>query len=242
MGILEILGPKKTIGAWFQLGSLQIFGLVSDYPFSYLVIDHEHGSRDNIEKFPIYKKTNQKLLLRTSSRDVTFYSWVLDIGYDGIILANVKSSHDIHNLLSGTNYGPRGLRGLGYSFANLYSKSISNYDKFTPLIGIQVESVSGLNCFDEILNLYSDNIDFAMLGPYDLSLDIGCPGDFSSEKYQLYEKRFLSICGKNSLKKGIHIVKYSHEGLLKAIDENYDIYFISTDSRLLVENLNNIFL
>lgn len=233
---------KQKIGSWLQLGSTKVFEILQKYDFDFHVIDLEHGSHNDLEIFPSVNKTKKKLFVRVSSRDSKFYSWLLDIGYDGIILSDVRSTDEIDSLISGSFFRPIGSRGIGYCSKNNFGKDMEPFlkNKMKPIIGIQIESLEGLSVLEKHSNKYKNTIDFYILGPYDISSSIGKPGEFNSLEYLNVVERFNKIIEKNDLQKGTHVVNTSQKDLQKARSDNYNYIAFSTDGKILIDSLENI--
>ena len=226
-------------GAWIQLGSLDVFRIINEFPFDYIVIDHEHGIRQNIELFPLLKE-NTKLLCRTKSRDTSFFSWLLDVGYDGIVLADVRDEDEVVELIRATYFEPFGNRGLGFSRQNRFSMDIKKYTEFNPILGLQFESEQGIKKMSAILDKAAKQIFFCMLGPYDLSKNLGIPGDFKSKTFLHQASRFRKHIEKFKIKVADHYVGSELQNLNEMEGLN-DILFYETDSKFIINSLYKIF-
>lgn len=231
------------LGAWLQLGSVHVFKIMANYNFDFYVIDLEHGSHDGIELFPLLKRTDSKLYVRVSTRSIDKYKWFFDIGYDGIILSDVKSHEDVDALVRSSYFPPIGNRGVGYCARNGFGKDISNYleNNSNPFLAIQIESVQGVNCLENILNLYHEKISACFLGPFDLSCDLGITGDFLNPIFQNQKQKYLEILKKfNNTGKGIHVVSNDFNEVLDSSSNGYNFIAYSTDGLLLQNSLNQI--
>ena len=61
--------------------------------------------------------SNKIVLARISLSDIKNIPKILDLGIDGVIIANIKTENDILNIYRLSNYPPLGERGL--SFLNI---------------------------------------------------------------------------------------------------------------------------
>lgn len=232
-----------NLGAWLQLGSENVFKIMSSFNFDFYVIDLEHGSHNSVEVFPLIKRLDSKLYLRVSTRSSSQYKWFLDLGYDGIILSDVRSIDDVKSLIESSFFPPLGKRGVGYCARNVFGKDMSNYldNNAKPFIGIQIESIEGINCMESILDFYGDKINVCLLGPYDLSCDIGVFGDFKNKAFLLEQDRYFNILNNyNSIGKGIHVVGTDFNEVLSCSNKGYNFIAFSTDGLLLQNSLNQI--
>jgi 2-keto-3-deoxy-L-rhamnonate aldolase RhmA len=232
-----------NFGTWVQLGSQNVFNILSSYKFDFYVIDLEHGSHESIETFPFLKRSDSKLYIRVSTRNTADYKWLLDIGYDGIILSDVRNVDDVKFIVNSAYFPPIGNRGVGFCAKNSFGKNINNYieNNNSPFIGIQVESVEGIDNLEKILNLYREQINACFLGPYDLSCDLGVTGDFTNDRFQFQKERYLKVLQNyTSIGKGIHVVSNNFNEVLECSKLGYNFIAFSTDGLLLQNTLNQI--
>ena len=80
-----------------------------------------------------------------------------------------------------------------------------------------IESQKGIENIDQILQLKF--IDAIMVGPYDLSASIGVTVDLKIKNLKNL-KQILSLCSKNNVACGLHVVKLEIKQLDKAIKED----------------------
>ena len=115
------------------------------------------------------------------------------MGCDGIIAPKVESLTDIDNLIKYCYYPPVGGRSVGFGSANTYGLKFSEYTTdFRPIILPQVESRKGLEIAEAIAK--NDKLDGIFVGPYDLSMDLGIPGQFDTELFQKSYDTIRGIC------------------------------------------------
>ena len=55
------------------------------------------------------------IMARISYSDIKDIPKILDLGIDGIIIANIKTEQDILKIYNVSNYPPAGERGMGFS-------------------------------------------------------------------------------------------------------------------------------
>jgi 4-hydroxy-2-oxoheptanedioate aldolase len=104
---------------------------------------------------------------------------VLDIGAQTILVPMVESAKEARELVRACRYPPDGIRGVGYvtTRAGGFGK-IPDYGKTADeqiCLLVQVENRAGLEALDEILKI--DGIDGVIIGPADLSADLGHMSD-----------------------------------------------------------------
>src|SRR5690606_16134289 len=103
----------------------------------------------------------------------------LDIGAEGLVLPQVKNRKETEEIIKFTKYAPWGRRGVSISetvtrFRNtdpLFYMEWANREIMTI---IQIESEEGVNNVKEIVS--TKGVDAVMIGPADLTQDMGIPG------------------------------------------------------------------
>ena len=117
-------------------------------------------------------------------------------------------------------------RGLGLVRQNNWGgkKLISN----DPILIPQIETKTAI---DNLRTIKSYGFDFYLVGPYDLSMSLGCTADFTNEKFILNVERFNDIIPIE--KRAIHIpdnVKSKIVGY-----EDYGLLCLGMDTIALIE-------
>ena len=120
------LKTKQLIGAWFQLGSNEIISLVSENDFDFYTIDFEHGMFDFStvgDAIKLLKYKNKISLCRVSNKEESYINKILDLGFDGIILSNIKTKEELQKIYQYLNYPPYGKEVL-VIIQQIYSEKI----------------------------------------------------------------------------------------------------------------------
>src|SRR5579872_2848457 len=152
--------------------------------FDYVFIDMEHGSYD--------LETAQDMIAASNGAGITpivrvgelLYSLVarlLDSGAQGIILPRVEDPKILAEALSWMRFPPAGKRGYGVNTTMIgYEargfKEIIEHQNLNTLSVVQFETKLAMERADELLSVPGMNI--AMVGPADLSIALGIPGEF----------------------------------------------------------------
>ncbi len=152
--------------------------------FDYVFIDMEHGSFD--------LETVQDMIRSSTDAGVTpivrvgelLYSLVarlLDSGAQGIILPRVEDPETLREALSWMRFPPMGKRGYGINptMVRYEARSfteIIEHQNLNTLGVVQFESRTAMERADELLSL--PGLNTAMVGPADLSISLGIPGQF----------------------------------------------------------------
>jgi 2-dehydro-3-deoxyglucarate aldolase/4-hydroxy-2-oxoheptanedioate aldolase len=105
----------------------------------------------------------------------------LDSGAQGIIFPRMEDPRLLETALSWTKFPPAGARGYGMVASQVdyethsFSEIVKHINENT-LTVLQIESKRAVEAREEILSV--PGIDAVMIGPADLSISLGVPGDF----------------------------------------------------------------
>ncbi len=176
---------KLQLGLNFgQLRSTEIPKLLAAAGFHWAFIDGEHGNFDLETINDICRVSSMAGLspiVRVADLQYSLVARALDCGAQGIIFPRMEDPKLLETALSWTKFPPTGTRGYGlmpphveyesHSFTEIIEHVNSN-----TLTVLQIESKHAVEARDEILSV--PGIDAVMIGPADLSISMGVPGDF----------------------------------------------------------------
>jgi 2-keto-3-deoxy-L-rhamnonate aldolase RhmA len=177
--------------------------------FDYVFLDMEHGAYD--------LETVQDMIRASLDTGITpivrvgelLYSLVarlLDSGAQGIILPRVEDPRLLEEALSWMRFPPEGKRGYGVNAtmvgyeARTFPEIIEHQNRNT-LSVVQFETVAAMERADELLSVRGMNI--AMVGPADLSIALGVPGQFDHPKLVSTVDRLIEKCNQHGVVPGI---------------------------------------
>jgi len=127
----------------------------------------------------------------------------LDAGAQGLLLPNVTGPEVLERCIRATHYHPRGerilnLRGPHTDYLRLPdpAEQIARINAGTVTVAM-IETQRGLDALAEICAV--DGLDAVMIGPDDLSQDLGVPGLLSDPKMQAATERMITICSEKGI-------------------------------------------
>lgn len=228
---------KVSIGSWLTLPSETIAEIMSNSYFDWIVVDLEHSSINinQAENLIRVIDLNKKIpLVRITNNDPNLIKRVMDAGAHGIIVPNIISKDDAELAIKSTKYQPKGIRGVGLARAQGYGRNFKEYFKWQknkPIIIIQIEDKTALPNLDKIFSL--SEIDGCIIGPYDLSASLGCPGDFKNKIFLNSIKTIKKFAKKYKCSLGIHVVEPNEKHLRQALKEQYKLIAFTVDFRII---------
>ena len=204
-----------VFGGWLSYPDISIIETFSNADFDFFGIDVEHTtiSKDQLKSLIISSQSYSKVCLpRPGSIDLNFIKPILDAGADGLILPMIENESDCILANQFIKFPPMGERSYGVNRAHSYGFKFDQYisDWNDSSITIyQIESIKGVNNLEIILQ--NNPPDAVMIGPYDLSASIGCPGDFESELFVSSQRKIIDICNEYKISCGIQINEISNK-------------------------------
>ena len=197
---------KVVIGTWIVIPSIITVDIIASTGLDFLIIDREHG--------PVTFETAQEMVIACESRDVSpimrvgdvdksFIQNALDIGNHGIQIPNISNKIEAEKVINFSKYPPLGERGFSPftragDFTNLNSKKLIEISNQNTLVVLNIEGKNAIKNLNKILEV--NHIDIIFVGLYDLSKDLGIPGEINNP---LLIKKLESIAETCS-KFGVH--------------------------------------
>jgi 4-hydroxy-2-oxoheptanedioate aldolase len=154
--------------------------------FEWVFIDAEHGSigRESCELLVrACQITGITPVVRVPENNAAVILSYLEAGALGIIVPHVNSAADAQAAVDAVKYGPLGQRGAGsttrvanYGLTQTPTEYFRQANEETMVIAL-VEEIEGVGNLDEILAV--DGLDVVGIGPGDLAMTLGLPGQIS---------------------------------------------------------------
>ncbi len=180
---------KLQLGTGFwQLRSAEIPRMLAAAGFHWAFIDTEHGGFDLETVQDICRVSSLAGLcpiVRVADLQYPLVARALDCGGQGVIFPRVESPELLEQAVSWTKFPPLGIRGFGLSFVQTdyarasFSEIVEHMNANTMVV-VQFETRRAVEMRDELLSV--PGIDAVMIGPADLSISLGVPGDFQHPK------------------------------------------------------------
>jgi len=224
---------KASIGSWMQIGNSSIAEIMGCAGYDWIAVDMEHGSLSTSQLPDLFRSlelNNTLPLVRLSMGHFAEAKYALDAGAGGIIIPMVESAQQLQTMISHSTWPPSGIRGVGFSRANLYGKNFNNYreEARQPFIVAQIEHINAVNDIENILKV--PGLDAIIIGPYDLSASMGIVAQFDHPDFAAALNRILKGCEKMKKPAGLHIVDPDPDQLAARINEGYQFIAYSIDS------------
>lgn len=161
----------------------------------------------------------------------------LEAGASGLLVPMVERVEQVEELIEHAKYAPQGRRGTALRRAH------SHYRRGAPVeymaganeattIAIQIESRRGLEDVDALAAV--PGVDALFIGPFDLSVDLGLPGQTWSRELREAYGTVLEAAKRHGRVAGFHAADIEHAHTL--IAEGFQMLSVSSDVDLLVDH------
>ena len=176
------------IGSSLPIPYIEQLGMVG---YDYIWVDAEHGTITPTEAqciFTAAERRNMATLARVHLHDSANVQRYLDCGTQAVLFPQINSRSDAELAVQLCKFPPYGTRGLASARWNDYSldpnKTLKDGIQQVNsgngvVIGVQIETQEAVDNAREILEV--EGVDFVFLGPADLSVSLGVPGEMGHE-------------------------------------------------------------
>jgi 2-dehydro-3-deoxyglucarate aldolase/4-hydroxy-2-oxoheptanedioate aldolase len=180
---------KVQLGTGFgQLRSPEIPRILLAAGFQWAFVDTEHGGFDLETVQDICRVSNLIgfcPIVRVGDMQYSLVARALDCGAQGIIFPRVESPEILEKAVGWTKFPPAGVRGYGLGppqteYEPLTFPQVIEHVNANTMVVFQIETKRALDARDELLAV--PGIDAVMIGPADLSISLGVPGEFQHPK------------------------------------------------------------
>ena len=185
--------------------------MLSDAGFDFLLFDTQHSAVETKQLYPSIQAMRGKKtapVVRVSANRAELICFALDAGARGIIVPMVNTKEEAEAMVRACKYSPlgdrsnAGIRGEWGEFKNYrdYLDTVNNELVIIPMI----ETQQAIDNIDEILSV--PGIDVLLVGPSDLSIELGVPLDYLSDTYQQGLDKIASACKDHGVVAGMYFI------------------------------------
>lgn len=192
---------EPVLGTFFHSGSGLVMDAIGLSGMDYVIIDKEHS--------PIGVETAADMIRAAEARDLTPFVRIkeisrssvlklLDLGAKGLIVPAVGGVEDVKKLVEYSKYPPTGNRGMAMGRGSDFGLNTlplpehwEQHNRETLMIPM-CETRGCLESIEEITAM--DGVDGIFIGPCDLSIALGKPGQFDDPEVNAAFQRVVDAC------------------------------------------------
>ena len=237
---------KRIIGTMVRMicrpGIAQI---AKNSGLDFIMLDMEHGpfSLETVDSmFQLSRALELGSFVRVPELSKGYVSRIMDCGAEGVMVPMIESVDQAKKLVKWTKFAPLGDRGLGSTGGHTDFHSISgdapafmkksNEETFSIA---QIETVAAVEGIDAIAGM--EGIDVLLVGPNDLSISLGCPGDVMGDEVSRAIEKIADAAGRHDKIFGLH----SGDALLERwIPKGLRLIMSSLDINMLATGMESI--
>ena len=235
------LSSDVLAGTFLNLGSSAAVEIAVEAGFDWVLLDLEHGSGSLSELRSQLLATRGSVaapIVRVPSIDPDMVKFVMDSGAAGVMFPYVADATEAARAVSLIKYPPTGIRGVAQVIrATDYGRNWKGYINEAnerSLVIVQIETPEAAEQAEAMAAV--PGVDILFVGPMDLSVNLGHPGDFSQPGFLQHLKNVVAACEKQGKTAGI----LSRPEL---VDQHKSMGFrflaLGSDSGAIVQGMNN---
>ncbi len=215
----RMLSGEKIYGTMIRISENPAIAYVAkNAGYDFVMYDCEHSSYSMETLTRLFMMGNAldlTSLLRVPNLSKEYISRSLDSGAQGLMVPMVSTEEEALELVKYSKYMPIGDRGFGTGLAHTNFKGGKHSDVMeeanNKIISIaQIETKEAVDNADKLASI--EGIDALLIGPNDLSLSLGIPGDLMNPIELEAIKTVANACKKYGKGFGLHaplpLIKY----------------------------------
>lgn len=235
----EKLTREILAGTFLNLGSPTAVEIAANMDYDWLLLDLEHGSgteADLRNMLLACRNASAAPIVRIRSVDPDAVKFVMDSGAAGVMFPYVSTVEQAKAAVQCMKYPPMGSRGVaGVIRATDFGCNWQSYMKEAnenSLVVVQIETPEAVEAAEDIAAI--DGVDVLFVGPLDLSVNFGHPGDFSPPAFNAALRHVVSVCEEHGKAAGI----LSKTGFIKQHKKlGFRLFALGSDSVAVVNGL-----
>jgi 2-keto-3-deoxy-L-rhamnonate aldolase RhmA len=205
-------GGQSVVGTMVvEFRQPSVMQLLANAGFDFVIVDNEHGPF-GLETIADLTRAAKQLgltpIVRIPDLTYPYIAQSLDSGAQGVMIPRVFNVEQVHQALQIMKYPPLGIRGnaLSRGYTDFRSgpvtEAMAQANEETMLV-IQIETQGALDNLEEIVSIRG--VDVALIGPNDLSIALGVPGQMEHPRLKSAIQKTIDLCQQHHVFPAIHI-------------------------------------
>jgi len=194
----------NAVGTFLGVSTPSIVEILGYTGLDFVIIDTEHGPYDTMPVSDLIRASDgsgMAPVVRVADVTHKEIQRAVDNGAEGIIIPCLRKADDFRKAVELCKFPPLGnrgyikARGSGFGNEEWAEGSLEEYmhnSNEKVLLLPQCETREALEDIEEIVNI--KGIDGIFIGPFDLSISMGIPGQFDAPQFRQAIDRVLTAC------------------------------------------------
>ncbi|MBI3693559.1 MAG: aldolase [Acidobacteria bacterium] len=226
------------LGSFVEIAAPEVIEILGTAGMDFAVIDREHAAFSGETTAALIRaaaSTEIAPIVRVRENRAGEILEALDLGAVGLHVPQIATREQAERAVRAVRFPPAGERGFN-PFVRAGSFGAGPVDDQDTLLVLHIEAAAAVSSADEILSV--PGIDVAFLGPYDLSMTLGIPGQVTDEPV----RRAMRAIGEAARRRGVTLGVYAHtiEHARVWLNEGVCYLAVGVDSTLLARTAGEI--
>ena len=179
--------------------------------FDFIFIDTEHSAYTTETVTDIIragKAVDLVCLVRVPDAEYHLMARTLDIGAQGLMIPRVESVETVERIIQATKYPPWGERGFGAraiitDYERMETDDLMEWLNENTMVVLQIERKRAIEDIDQLVSV--KGVDAVLIGPNDLSISLGVPGQQDHPLMVEAIQEVVDACQRHNVASGIHV-------------------------------------
>ena len=236
------MAERPCFGTFLKLPRPEVVDILALAGFDFVICDMEHAQLSEMEARTVLKScfsVKLPVVVRLPEPTPGVVNRLLEAGALGIQMPRLRNRTDTQDLYSMMNYPPKGRRSVGN--ANMWAgygvvpvpQYLDDSNARSIVIG-QFETRE----IDESIDEMMQGLDVAFIGPMDLSVDFGYPGQFDHPEVAARVREIEAAARRTGTFMGAFVGTVERAARLAS--EGYRYLAVSGDVGMLVNGARNL--
>jgi 2-keto-3-deoxy-L-rhamnonate aldolase RhmA len=198
-GLRKVLhAPGPVYSAILTIPDPGVAAILGWSGFDYVVIDAEHAPftlesmRSCIDALSASPAAS---VIRIAANQPTHIKQAVDLGIDGVQVPSVRDADGAAAAVSASRYSPAGTRGVGMGHATRYGSNLEEYlGEANARVAVLAMIEDGAGVENAAGIAATEGLDGVVIGPYDLSADLGLLGQLGHATVQAAFDHVIECC------------------------------------------------
>lgn len=239
----KLAAGDVVLGTFVGTDSSDLVEILGISGFDFVILDTEHAPgtpRSIMGQMRAAERRGMDVVVRLTNTERTTVLRTLDIGVSGVLAPQMNDFETTRAFIEATLYPPLGCRGFAGTRATGYgAASVPEYlaEANADLLRmVQCETEQAVGNLEQIIAI--PGIDVIFVGPFDLSLSLGVPGDIFNPKMVRAVDRIVEISKKHGKCLGIYVS--TPEEARMRIDQGFTFIAQSMDTIIFASAAKNL--
>jgi 4-hydroxy-2-oxoheptanedioate aldolase len=228
---------RYVLNGWLSIPNAFSAEIMAHAGWDSVTIDLQHGLIDYHAAVAMMQgmaATGAAPVVRVPWNDPAIIMKCLDAGAYGVICPLVNSEEEAKRFVGACRYPPMGYRSMGPIRATVHAGSdyVSKANETIVRLAM-IETADGLRNVDAIASV--DGLDGIYIGPADLSLALGLPGQLDPKAPEALAaiEKVLAACRRAGKRCGIHTGSTTFATAM--VEKGFDLVTVQSDARMLTD-------